>query len=621
VYILKPTRYTVECLAADYTRAPPRYAAAHVFFTPGLTDELALKVKNSPAGRYVRKIDSAWIDYWPVESQIFSLDDPFPLEMFYNRNCHDLVHRQVKRITNQLVSVCATLGEYPVIRFYKQAESTFEASVLPFMIANTLQQELDGYARHHPEFPAPNEGRGRSVFLVLDRSVDCYAPLLHEFTFQAMVYDLLPIKDSCKYTYKVERPTGPEEIEGVINEKDNEWLGLRHLHMQEVIDTLTTKMTELKKQNPHFADNGSSSTSVRDLQDMVASLPKFMETRDRFAFNLTMATECMNILQEKNLNELADLEQTLTLGVTADGRRSKNVADELVELLINYNKNGNREKVRLLILYALIRGGLIDADWQKLKIHANLTDIDLEVIRNMHLLGGITTKETLDKSSRFPLKKSSGTQGTHFFSHSTEDVYSVSRFVPGLKNILEDTIKGTLPSATFPYTRDEPIDEEEMDSHSSLRNPRQRAAWAKTTSFQASKQRMFAFMVGGITQSEARSVYELVKHYPKEIILGGNCILTPNLFLRSLSRLKVPREHLGLEIDQPLPRVPEHLFETDREMKKAQTVTVADLPKSRNTPPPLKTQTPPPQLIRSKTMDEGRSGDKKKGSKFGKFFK
>lgn len=597
-------------------------------------------MKNSAAGRFISNIDSAWIDYWPIESQIFSLDDPFALEVFYNRNCHDLVNRQVKQLTNQLVSVCATLGEYPVIRFYKQAESTFEASVLPFMIASSLQQELDMYARHHSDFPAPNEGRGRSIFLILDRSIDCYAPLLHEFTFQAMVYDLLPIKDGCKYTYKVDRSSGPEEVEGVINEKDNEWLSLRHLHMQDVIDTLTSKMIELKKQNPHFADDSTSAT-VRDLQDMVAALPKFMETRDRFAFNLTMATECMNILQEKDLNQLADLEQTITLGVTADGKRSKNVADELVELLVNYDKNDNREKVRLLILYALARGGLIDADWQKLKIHSSLNDIDFEVIRNINLLGGITVKHSLTKnsssstsssstsSSRLLLKKNTSTnQNAQFFSHSTEDVYSVSRFVPGLKNILEDVIKGSLPSSTFPYTRDEPIDHEDMESHSSLRNPRQRAAWAKTTSFQAAKQRIFAFVVGGITQSEARSVYELIKQYPKEIILGGNCILSPNLFLQSLSRLKVPRDQLRLDIDKPLSRVPEYLFETDREMRKAgdthSSLSKASNIKTSHTPPPkIQSSAPfPPSLNRSKTMDEKSNGEnKKKGSKFGKFFK
>ena len=41
--------------------------------------------------------------------------------------------------------------------------------------------------------------RNRPVLLVLDRTYDLIAPLIHEFTYQAMVYDLLEITND---TYK-----------------------------------------------------------------------------------------------------------------------------------------------------------------------------------------------------------------------------------------------------------------------------------------------------------------------------------------------------------------------------------------------------------------------------------
>jgi syntaxin-binding protein 1 len=36
---------------------------------------------------------------------------------------------------------------------------------------------------------------------VTDRAIDTVAPLIHEFTYQAMANDLLPIEDGSKYTY------------------------------------------------------------------------------------------------------------------------------------------------------------------------------------------------------------------------------------------------------------------------------------------------------------------------------------------------------------------------------------------------------------------------------------
>jgi len=42
--------------------------------------------------------------------------------------------------------------------------------------------------------------KARAILLVLDRSFDIVTPLVHEFTYQAMVYDLIDIQEN-KYTF------------------------------------------------------------------------------------------------------------------------------------------------------------------------------------------------------------------------------------------------------------------------------------------------------------------------------------------------------------------------------------------------------------------------------------
>ena len=42
--------------------------------------------------------------------------------------------------------------------------------------------------------------RQRATLIVTDRAMDVVAPLIHEFTYQAMANDLLPIEDGSKYT-------------------------------------------------------------------------------------------------------------------------------------------------------------------------------------------------------------------------------------------------------------------------------------------------------------------------------------------------------------------------------------------------------------------------------------
>lgn len=47
--------------------------------------------------------------------------------------------------------------------------------------------------------PKPETPRPRGILFITDRSMDLYAPFLHEFTYQAMVNDLLDIEDGETY--------------------------------------------------------------------------------------------------------------------------------------------------------------------------------------------------------------------------------------------------------------------------------------------------------------------------------------------------------------------------------------------------------------------------------------
>jgi syntaxin-binding protein 1 len=64
-----------------------------------------------------------------------------------------------------------------------------------------VQDELDLYAKFHEDFPPPTS-RPRGMLFITDRTMDLFAPFLHEFTYQAMAHDLLPIKDGDKIVYR-----------------------------------------------------------------------------------------------------------------------------------------------------------------------------------------------------------------------------------------------------------------------------------------------------------------------------------------------------------------------------------------------------------------------------------
>ena len=87
--------------------------------------------------------------------------------------------------------------------------------------------------------------------------MDIFAPLVHEFTYQAMVHDLLPIVEGDRIFYKVTTKSedGVEDArEAEISEKDNIWVANRHLHMKDLINKLVSDFEKFRAKNPQFAE-------------------------------------------------------------------------------------------------------------------------------------------------------------------------------------------------------------------------------------------------------------------------------------------------------------------------------------------------------------------------------
>jgi syntaxin-binding protein 1 len=131
------------------------------------------------------------------------------------------------------------------------------------------------------------------VLFITDRSMDLAAPFLHEFTYQAMCNDLLPIEDGSKYKWAARcfvvaeaKPHGRhtfrneqgvmEDTEAILNDDDKVWVDVRHMHMKEALDTLVAAFRAFNQE--HGQSTGSS---INDLKDMLANLPGMKESKEK----------------------------------------------------------------------------------------------------------------------------------------------------------------------------------------------------------------------------------------------------------------------------------------------------------------------------------------------------
>jgi syntaxin-binding protein 1 len=210
------------------------------------------------------------------------------------------------------MSLCVTLGEYPIIRYYvpKSPLPGHESHVLASFIASAVQNELDVYAQWNRDFEINTNKEDKATLLILDRSLDLFAPFVHEFTYQAMAFDILPIEEGDKVTYKTlikEGRPDQEEQDTEITENDRVWLETRHLHMKDTIDKLMSDFQSFLAKNPNAKQDAT--TNLNDIKDMLAGLPEFQEKKQAYSLHLTMAQNCMNDFEKHKLPELAVAEQ------------------------------------------------------------------------------------------------------------------------------------------------------------------------------------------------------------------------------------------------------------------------------------------------------------------------
>jgi syntaxin-binding protein 1 len=478
----------------------------------------------------------------------------------------------MKEMAEKLTGVCVALGEYPTIRYYRPRNPSHEASVLCTHLARFVQDKLDHYAQFNPDFP-PQSNRPRGALYITDRSIDLSAPLLHEFTYQAMAHDLLPIQDTNKVTYKTivnEGEPDAEEKDMEINENDKIWVENRHQHMKDTITKLMTDFQKFIADNPQFTNQDSkNATGVNGLnaiKDMIAGLPQFQEMKEAYSLHLTMAQECMNLFQRNKLPDLASVEQCLATGLDEDYRKAKNMADQVVRTL-DEESIVPADRLRLIALYLLYKDGIHPADLNKLLLHAQLPPTDSQVITNLDFLGARTSKALKEKREPpqpvFPRKT---------MPPPNAEEYALSRFTTAVYDLLEEHVRGTLPQDIFPYTK-QPADDpnaslQDNNPAASLRSAKPTWAKSRLTSVEP-RQRVIMFMAGGATYSESRACYEISEKTSRDIFLVTSHMVSPSLYLRQVGDLTQNRRALRLPQDAPPLKAPAHLFEKPEPPKPA----------------------------------------------------
>ncbi|XP_021819986.1 vacuolar protein sorting-associated protein 45 homolog, partial [Prunus avium] len=399
---------------------------------------------------------------------------------------HSNLQRFSDRVVDGIAAVFLALKRRPVIRYQRTSDI---AKRIAQETAKLMYQQESGLFDFRRTEISP-------LLLVIDRRDDPVTPLLNQWTYQAMVHELIGIQDN-----KVDlRTIGkfPKDQQEVVLSSEQD--GFFKKNMYENFGDIGMNIKQLVDEFQQISKSNQNIQTIEDMAKFVDNYPEYRKMHGNVSKHVALVTEMSKLVEERKLMLVSQTEQELACN------GGQVAAFEAVTNLLNNESVSDIDRLRLVMLYAL--------RYEK-----------ESPVQLMQLFNKLSSKSAKYKPGlvQFLLKQAG-------VDKRTGDLYGNRDFL----NIARNMARG-LKGVENVYTQHQPLLFQTMESITKGRLRDVDYPFVGNHFQQGRPQEVVIFIVGGTTYEESRSVaLQNSMNTGIRFILGGSAILNSKRFLKDL---------------------------------------------------------------------------------------
>lgn len=244
----------------------------------------------------VRSIQEYFADFNVVNPDLFSLDLSFPKHRIWGNNPDIWDPDSLQRCTEGIIALLLSLKKKPLIRYEK---NSLMAKKLASEVRRQITQEEQLFDFRKIDTPP--------ILLLLDRRDDPITPLLTQWTYQAMVHELLGIQNG-----RVDLSDVPDirpELKEIVLSQDQDPFFKKNMYLN--FGDLGGNIKEYVEQYQSKTQSNASLDSIADMKRFVEDYPEFRKLSGNVTKHVTLVGELSRRVGADGLLDASELEQSL----------------------------------------------------------------------------------------------------------------------------------------------------------------------------------------------------------------------------------------------------------------------------------------------------------------------